>query len=324
MADTSAGRLQTDLLLHAGRLLLEYNESTGEIHRALIATAKALTNEACHVAVHYGGVAISLAQKCPAVEPVKELRYNMGVQSRVHEILGQVRRGSLDAAAALNCLSRVEADAPRHSRWLAALLLGAAAASFALLLGADAGATASAGLAAALGLLARQEMGRRRFSLLALPLTAALIGSVLGGLTTRLRWTRSPELALIVPALMIVPGPHLINGLLDLIDNHVPMSLSRLWLAAGILLASALGIVIGVELTAPRPSSPGRALPPFSSISSLTWPWPGSRPAASRCSTTRPGATSGWRRWEEWRATACASSPWRRGAGWKRPRSWAA
>lgn len=238
MADTSAGRLQTDLLLHAGRLLLEYNESTGEIHRALIATAKALTNEACHVAVHYGGVAISLAQKCPAVEPVKELRYNMGVQLRVHEILGQVRRGSLDAAAALNCLSRVEADAPRHSRWLAALLLGAAAASFALLLGADAGATASAGLAAALGLLARQEMGRRRFSLLALPLTAALIGSVLGGLTTRLRWTRSPELALIVPALMIVPGPHLINGLLDLIDNHVPMSLSRLWLAAGILLAS--------------------------------------------------------------------------------------
>jgi uncharacterized membrane protein YjjB (DUF3815 family) len=113
-----------------------------------------------------------------------------------------------------------------------------------------------AGLATGLGLLARQELGRRHFSLLALPLIAALIGAVLGGLAIRLGWTRSPELVLIVPALMLVPGPHLINGLLDLIDNYLPMSLSRLGLAAGILLASALGIVVGVELTLPDPFSP--------------------------------------------------------------------
>jgi uncharacterized membrane protein YjjB (DUF3815 family) len=90
-------------------------------------------------------------------------------------------------------------------------------------------------------------------------LTAAFVGAVLGGLAIRLGWTRSPELVLIVPALMLVPGPHLINGLLDLIDNHLPMSLSRLGLAAGILLASALGIVLGVELTLPAPCFPGQA-----------------------------------------------------------------
>jgi uncharacterized membrane protein YjjB (DUF3815 family) len=110
-----------------------------------------------------------------------------------------------------------------------------------------------AGLAAGLGLLARQELARRHFSLLALPLTAALLGSALGGLAVRLGWTRTPELALVVPALMVVPGPHLLNGLLDLIDNHLPMSLFRLWLAAGVLLASALGIVLGVKLTVPSP-----------------------------------------------------------------------
>jgi len=48
---------------------------------------------------------------------------------------------------------------------------------------------------------------------------------------------------------MVVPGPHLINGLLDLIDNYVPMSIARLGLAMGILLASTLGVVIGIELT---------------------------------------------------------------------------
>ncbi len=255
----SGGRMELDLLLQGGRLLLEYNESTGEIHRALTRTAKILTNEVCHIGVSYGGVTVSLAQQGRAVEPVKELRYNMAVQSRVHAILGQVQQGRLDAAAALRSLSRVEAETPQHSRWLAALLLGAAAASFAVLLGADAAATASAGLTAGLGLLARQELGRRHFSLLALPLTAALIGSGLGGLAIRLGWTRSPELVLIVPALMLVPGPHLINGLLDMIDNYVPMSLSRLWLATGILFASALGVVIGVELTVPNPLFPDQS-----------------------------------------------------------------
>jgi uncharacterized membrane protein YjjP (DUF1212 family) len=252
----STRRLHTDLLLQAGRLLLEYNESTEAIHRALTGTASALTDETCHVAVSYRGVAVSLAGEGAALRPVGELRYNTAVLARVHQVLEDVRRDKLDASAALARLDGVEADTPRPSRWVAILVLGAAGAGLAGLLGADGGAAAVAGLATALGLLARQELGHRHFSLLALPLTAALIGAVLGGLAIRLGWTRTPELVLIVPALMLVPGPHLINGLFDLIDNHVPMSLYRLGLAAGILLASALGVVLGVELTLPWPFLP--------------------------------------------------------------------
>lgn len=249
-------RLQTELLVHAGRLLLEYNESTGAIHRALTATARALTDEPCHVAVSYGGVTVSLAGELPALRPVRELRYNTAVQARVHTTLTQVRRGELDPADALDRLGQVEAETPRHPRGVAVLVLGAAASALAALLGADAGAAVVAGLATGLGLLARQELGRRHFSLLTLPLTAALVGAVLGGLAIRLGWTRAPELVLIVPALMLVPGPHLINGVLDLLDNYLPMCVARLGLATGILLASALGIVLGVELTLTGPPLP--------------------------------------------------------------------
>jgi uncharacterized membrane protein YjjP (DUF1212 family) len=258
----SAPRLQTRLLLQAGRLLLEYNESTAAIHRALTATAKALTGETCHVAISYGGVTVSLAAEGPALESVGELRYNTAVQARVHEILAQVRLGQLDTQAALARLNGVEADTPRHSRWLVALALGAAAACLAGLLGADLVAAAVTGLATGLGLVARQALGRRHFSLLALPLTASLIGAILGGLVIRLGWTRSPELVLVVPALMVVPGPHLINALLDLIDNYLPMSLARFVLATGILLASAAGIVVGVELTLPDPISVDQSASP--------------------------------------------------------------
>jgi uncharacterized membrane protein YjjP (DUF1212 family) len=252
-------RLHTELLLQAGRLLLEYDESTGVIHRTLTATAAALTDETCHVAVTYHGVAVSLAGESPAMELVRELRYNTAVQARVHEILELLRRGDLTPSAALALLRRIEAETPRHPRWLAVLAIGVAAAGLATLSGADAGAVAVAGLAAGLGLFARQELARRQFGLLALPLTAALIGAVLGGLAIRLGWTGSPGLVLIVPALVLVPGPHLINGLLDLIDNYLPMALARLGLAAGILLASALGVVVGMELTLPEPVSADRA-----------------------------------------------------------------
>jgi uncharacterized membrane protein YjjB (DUF3815 family) len=84
-----------------------------------------------------------------------------------------------------------------------------------------------------------------------LPLTAGFIGAVLGGIAIRLGWTHTPGLVLIVPALMLVPGPHLINGLLDLVDNFIPMGLARLGLATSILVASALGIIIGIEATLP-------------------------------------------------------------------------
>jgi uncharacterized membrane protein YjjP (DUF1212 family) len=256
----SARRLRTELLAHAGRLLLEYNESTEAIHRALTATAGALSDEACQVAVSYRGVAVSLAGRALVLMPVRELRYNTAVQVRVYTILEQVRRCELEPADALAELGRVEADTPRHPRWVAVLVVGAAAAGLAALLGADAAAVAVAGVATGLGLLARQELGRRHFSLLTLPLTATLIGAVLGGLAIRLGWTLTPSLVLVVPALMVVPGPHLINGVMDLIDNHLPMSLARLGLAAGILLAGALGIVLGIELTLPGPLPPDQGV----------------------------------------------------------------
>jgi uncharacterized membrane protein YjjP (DUF1212 family) len=258
----SALRLQTELLLQAGRLLLEYNECSAAIHRALTTTAKAFTHETCHVAISYGGVAVSLAGESPALESVRELRYNTAVQALVHDILTRVRRGQLDPEAALTCLHRVEADTPRHSRWLVAPVLGAAAASLAGLLGADLGASVVAGVATALGLLARQELGRRHVSLLVLPLTAALLGAILGGGAIRLGWTRTPELVLVVPALMVVPGPHVINGLFDLIDNYLPMSLARLSLATGILLASAAGLVLGIELILLDPIAAGPTASP--------------------------------------------------------------
>ena len=232
-------RIRAELLASAGQLLLEYNESTGGIHRVLTAAAQKLACTNFELAVSYGSVVVSLGDDAPVLKPVRELRYNADLQARVHSILIAVCRGDLDPNAALHQLLRVEADTRRHSRWLAVVVLGVAASCLAMLLGADSGAVVVSGISTALGLLIRQELGRRHFALLTLPFAAAFIGAALGGVAIRFGWTATPGHVLIVPSLMLVPGPHLINGLMDLVDNYLPMSLARLGLAAGILFASA-------------------------------------------------------------------------------------
>jgi uncharacterized membrane protein YjjB (DUF3815 family) len=70
-------------------------------------------------------------------------------------------------------------------------------------------------------------------------------------------------LCVIVPALMLVPGPHLINGVHDMVDNHMQAGLSRLGLASGILIAAALGVALGVGLTiglSPLSTAPSEAM----------------------------------------------------------------
>jgi uncharacterized membrane protein YjjP (DUF1212 family) len=212
-------------------------------------TAKQLSSDPCQIVLSYERIAVSLGHEPPTVARVREFRFNAALQARVHELLGRVRSGEVDVAAALGQLLQLELNSPRHSRWLVAMLLGAASASLARLLGGDGGASLIAAVAAGVGFLARRELGHRGFGILALPFVAALIGAVFGGIAIRWGWTNFPALALIVPSLILVPGTHIINGLLDLVDNYVPLGLSRLTLAASILIAAALGVTVGIELT---------------------------------------------------------------------------
>jgi uncharacterized membrane protein YjjP (DUF1212 family) len=244
-------RAELDLLAHAGRLLLQYNESTAEIQRILASTAGALTRDGIDIAVSYSGIAVSLGGDKPLRLSVSEIRYNNSVLTRIHLLLEQVRSNAIEVRDALDQLLRVEDEVRRQPAWLVALALAAGAASLAILLGADAVAAVTTAVSTAAGFVVRQVLHRRHARLLTLPLAAALVGGVLSGIAIRLGVTETPGLALIVPCLMLVPGPHLINGLLDLVENYIPMSIARLALATAILLSSSLGLLIGVELTLP-------------------------------------------------------------------------
>ncbi|MBA4107538.1 MAG: hypothetical protein C0485_17515 [Pirellula sp.] len=243
-----AHRPTLSLLSQAGRLLLRYNESSIAIHKVIGRTAHALTDDACHIVVSYSAIAISCGDGSPVVLQAGEITYNNAALIRVHQLLEEVQSKRLTPLHAIEKLQRIEVNTPRHSLRVVAPALAAGAASLAALLGADVGSAAIAAAATGIGLVARQIL-HRRCRILALPFAAAFLAGVMGGLGIQCEMTNHHSLALIVPCLMLVPGPHLINALLDLVDNYIPMAIARFALASGILLASGLGLLVGIELT---------------------------------------------------------------------------
>lgn len=235
-------------LRRAARLLLEYNMRTELLRERLSFAAQAL-GVSCQVWVGYRSVTLYTPDGQYAHAQAPEFRINVAVSAATNRIIDELCAGNIRVEAAIRALDEVERTAERHNRWLLATIFGCGAGALAWLQSGDAAAIVVISLAAALGLLVRQEMGKRHMMLFALPFTAALIGSLSGGLLIRFGGTMTPGICLIVPALMLVPGPHLINGLYDVIENNMQTGIPRFALATGILVAAAMGIFLGGWLT---------------------------------------------------------------------------
>lgn len=231
----------------AARLLLEYNFRS-ELVKDKLARAAGRLGITVQVYVAYRGVTLYTPEGHQFHAQAKELRINVAVSSLVSRIVERFTAGELPLADATAALETAERDASHHSGLVMALAFGCGAAALAWLLRADTGAIVTAGVSSGLGLLARRELARRHVLLFALPFTAAFIGALIGGIAIRLGFTAT-GLCLLVPFLMIVPGPHLINGVYDMTENHIQTGLSRLGLATVLLFGAALGVYIGARLT---------------------------------------------------------------------------
>jgi len=226
-------------------LLLEYN-----VRSALI--ARQIDRLAAHLDLHvqtlvgYRSVTLFVADGCLHVS-VPELRVNVAVSAEILAVIDSVCAGRIGVVEAARRLDGAVQAPPRHRRRLSAML-ALAGSALAWLLQADGGAIAVSGVSTGLGLLVRQGLARQGAGPLVLPFSAAFLGAALGAAAVMLGWTATPAQCLVVPALVLVPGPHLINGVTDMLDNYVHMGLSRLGLAAGVLAAGAAGVVLGAWL----------------------------------------------------------------------------
>ena len=232
----------------SARLLLEYNVRSKSLERRLARIARHVGADV-ETLVGYREITLVLPDGRGLHTRVPEYRINVAVSAAALHVIDELCRDRIGLDDATGRLESLEGATARHPLAVVVCLFSLAAAAIAWLLRADWGAMAVSGVASGLGLVARRELAKRTESIFVLPFTAGLIGAVFGGVAIRLGWTATPGLCLIVPALMLVPGPHLINSVYDVLENHVQTGLCRLALASGILVATALGVVLGGWIT---------------------------------------------------------------------------
>lgn len=253
------------LALQVGRLLLLNGSDTAEVQSAVVRFAEAFGCDV-NVIVTYEALMLSLSLeghfRTKVGHRVPAMNVGMGAVSAVNAVLAAVAGGSRDLAWVRGELEAVEHQPPAYGRWMVVAAIGLTAASLARLFGADWATMGVVWVAAAAGMWLRQVLGQRGVNPILVSFAAALFSGGIGGLGVLMAPVATPVLCLVAPGMVIVPGVPLINGVRDMIFNHMTMGLARLGFGVLITGAIAMGLAVAMVLTGVR-------IPVDSSMTSL-------------------------------------------------------
>ena len=134
--------------------MLEYNVGSSSLERSIERVAR-------HVGVNvqtivgYREVTLVIADGRDLHARAPELRINVAVSAGALHVIDELCVERIGLGEATTSLETLERLAPRHGRWVVAVLFGLAASAIAWLLRADGGAVAVSGVSSALALAAR-------------------------------------------------------------------------------------------------------------------------------------------------------------------------
>jgi len=154
--------------------------------------------------------------------------------------------GRLAPGNATEAINRI-AEAPPAPTWLFTLAAAVGAVSLAVLFGVQ-HVTAAALIfgSAAAGAILRRTLARYSTNIILQPFSAALVAGVVGALAVRYELSSSLRLVAVCPCMVLVPGPHFLNGMLDLIRGRINLGTSRLAYAVLIVVAISTGLLLGL------------------------------------------------------------------------------
>jgi uncharacterized membrane protein YjjB (DUF3815 family) len=110
-----------------------------------------------------------------------------------------------------------------------------------------AAATLIAGSAGS-GALLRRALARLSENIFLQPFCAAFLAGIVGALAVRYQLSSSLRLVAVCPCMILVPGPHMLNGGIDLIRGHIHLGASRILFALLVVAAIATGLLCGLAL----------------------------------------------------------------------------
>ena len=159
-----------------------------------------------------------------------------------------VESGRLAPDAATQTISII-ARAPPAPTWLFALAAAAGAVALSVIFGvAHFVPMALIFVSAGAGALLRRGVAQLSTNDFIQPFCAAVLAGLIGALAVRYDLSSSLRLVAVCPCMVLVPGPHFLNGALDLISGRIHLGAARLVYAGLIVVAISTGLLLGLAL----------------------------------------------------------------------------
>jgi uncharacterized membrane protein YjjP (DUF1212 family) len=80
------------------------------------------------------------------------------------------------------------------------------------------------------------------------PFCAALLAGVVGAIAVRLQLSTAQRLVAVCPCMVLVPGPHLLNGAIDLARARIALGAARMAYACLVIVMICVGLLLGLAL----------------------------------------------------------------------------
>jgi uncharacterized membrane protein YjjP (DUF1212 family) len=103
-------------------------------------------------------------------------------------------------------------------------------------------------LSAMLGAGLRRWLMRISSNPLLPPFAAALVAGIIGAVVIDLHLSAAQQLVAVCPCMVLVPGPHLLNGALDLARIEISLGVARITYASVIVLMICAGLLLGLAV----------------------------------------------------------------------------
>jgi uncharacterized membrane protein YjjB (DUF3815 family) len=118
-------------------------------------------------------------------------------------------------------------------------------------------------VSAGAGAILRRSLAKYSANVFLQPFCASLLAGLIGALAVRYQLSSSLRLVAVCPCMILVPGPHVLNGALDLLRDRIHLGSARLIYAGLVIVAISTGLLLGLALLGVSfPVDPaGRAVP---------------------------------------------------------------
>lgn len=205
---------QLTVVVHWGELILRFVAPDGSVHNEIVAVS-------------------------PTGIDMHKVAATVGV-------LDDVCAHRIDATTALSALHDVARLSP-VSLARFATLAGAGAAALGVIFGASQPLTLLLiAVSAGAGGCVRRWLSHISSNAFVQPLCAALVAGIIGAMAARLDLSSGLRLVAVCPCMVLVPGPHLLNGAIDLVRARIALGAARLVFATMIILVICIGLLGGL------------------------------------------------------------------------------